>query len=345
MTEQSRIFLIKGDDPTLVYEARSNILDELLPDSSRMTSVEELDASETSVDAVVEACQTPSLFGDLRIVIVRNIGAFKSGDVDQLVDFVSEPLDTTALICISGGGQIPKRLSDVIRKNGNVIDASVPTGRARNTWFNEQIRDLPVKFEPEAREILVEHLGEDVSRLFGLADALATTYGVDSKIDAKQLMPFLGEAGSVAPWDLTDAIDRGDIDSALHQLHRMMHAGERHSLVVLAILYRHFRAMLALDGDPPVSEHEAAQRLGMSPYPAKKAMLQSEKLGHNALTQAIELLAKADDDLRGGSGLEDEAVVEVLVARLARLSKQSAASRTSQKSRSNIRQARAVLHS
>lgn len=342
MDETSRTFLIKGDDTALVAEARDRILDELVSDDARATSIEELDVTEVSVDVVVDACQTPSLFGDLRVVVVRNVGALKTAEVDDLVGFIAEPLDTSALICIAGGGQIPKRLADAIRKHGNVIDTAVPTGRARSSWFQTQLSELPVKFSPPARESLFEHLGEDVSRMFGIADALASAYGSGATISPEQLDPFLGEAGAVAPWELTDAIDRGDIASALSQLHRMMGAGERHGLVILSILNRHFRAMLAVDGDMPADEHAAAARLGMAPYPAKKAMAQAQRIGHGAIVEAIGLLANADDAVRGGSGLSDEAVMEVLVARLSRLSK-GGVKPSRPATRAGIRSARAAL--
>ena len=42
-------------------------------------------------------------------------------------------------------------------------------------------------------------------------------------------------------------------------------------------------------------------------------------MGPKKIFEAINLLARADRALRGGTGLEDEIVLEVLVARLSRL--------------------------
>ena len=66
---------------------------------------------------------------------------------------------------------------------------------------------------------------------------------------------------------------------------------------------------------------DAAQLLGMkgSTFPARKALSQSRKLGHDRVVRAVELLAGADIDLRGGKAWPDGLVLEVLVARLARL--------------------------
>ncbi|HEY2430710.1 MAG TPA: hypothetical protein VGI06_17380, partial [Acidimicrobiales bacterium] len=140
-----------------------------------------------------------------------------------------------------------------------------------------------------------------------------------AKVGVAELEPFLGDAGGIAPWDLTDAIDRGDTEAALTALARLTGAGERHPLVVLASLHRHYSAMLRLDGSGIRSEQEAAAAVGMAPYPAKKAMNQAARLGSPNVARAITLIAGADLDLRGLKEWPDGLILEVLVARLSRL--------------------------
>ncbi len=50
---------------------------------------------------------------------------------------------------------------------------------------------------------------------------------------------------------------------------------------------------------------------------AKKALEQSRRLGSEKIAAAIKLIAAADLDCRGVSGLDPEVVIEILVARLA----------------------------
>jgi DNA polymerase-3 subunit delta len=78
--------------------------------------------------------------------------------------------------------------------------------------------------------------------------------------------------------------------------------------------------MLRLDGSGVTSAEQAAELLGIkSAFPAKKALAQANRLGSARIARAVELLAEADLDLRGTTGLPGELVVEVLVARLSRL--------------------------
>ena len=310
-------WLLKGDDPALVGEHVRRLVSEL--SGGDTMAVEDLSGPEVEVGAIVDACQTPPFLAERRVVLVRDVGRFRTEDLEPLVEWLADPLPTTALVLAAGGGQVSRRLVEAVKKVGKVVDTAPGTGKGRGQWLAGRLKDAPVAFDAAAARLLGDHLGEDVGRLSGLLEALAVAYGEGARLGVDELQPFLGEAGGVAPWDLTDAIDQGDVEAALSRLHRLLDAGERHPLVVMATLHRHYAAMLRLDGADVVDEQGAAALLGMAPYPAKKALAQARRLGSGGIARAIELLAEADVDLRGTKGWPDRLVMEVLVARLTRL--------------------------
>jgi DNA polymerase-3 subunit delta len=94
----------------------------------------------------------------------------------------------------------------------------------------------------------------------------------------------------------------------------------------MATLHGHYARMLRLDGAGVRDEAEAAQLLGMkgSTFPAKKALNQTRRLGHEGVAEAIRLLSEADLDLRKfRKDWPEQLVMEVLVARLSRLGPRS----------------------
>jgi DNA polymerase-3 subunit delta len=167
-------------------------------------------------------------------------------------------------------------------------------------------------------------MGDDVARIPGVLATLEGTYGPGARIGADDLEPFVGgDAGGVPPWELTDAIDKGDIPGAIGAVQRMMAGGGRHPLAILATLQTHVGRLLALDGADVRGEKDAAALLGMtgSTFPARKALNATQKLGHDRVVQAIDLVATADLDLKGARELPETVVMELLVARLARLAR------------------------
>jgi DNA polymerase-3 subunit delta len=317
------IHLVRGDDPSLVGQAVHELLGELVGERDAATVVEEHGGPGTpdlDIGIIIDAVTTPPFITDRRVVVVRDAGRLVAGDTGRLLPCLENPIPGVVLVLVAGGGTVPAALIKAVDRVGNVVDTAVGTGRARTQWLVDRLHDAPVRLDARAATRLGDHLGGDLSRLQGLLDTLAAAYGPGAAIDTDQLEPFLGEAGRVAPWDLTDAIDAGDTGSALVALGRLLGPGGSHPLVVLSILHRHYQAMLRLDGAGVTSGEQAATLLGTrSAYPARKALEQGRRMGPARLGRAVTLLAEADLDVRGRSALPDVTVLEVLVGRLSRL--------------------------
>src|SRR5262249_21047247 len=97
-----------------------------------------------------------------------------------------------------------------------------------------------------------------------------------------------------------------------------------HPMQVMASLVFHYLRLLRLDDASIVTKEHAAAALGMKSAGGARFPLESAKrLGSAGVPGAGDLLAPARRRLRGAGGLEDRVVIEVLVARLAALSRRS----------------------
>lgn len=331
------VVFIKGDDEALMAQAVRAAVDDLVGDGDRSLMVEEVgeerftESGEPSVAALVTAAQTLPFLTDRRIVVGRQLTLFsKAAQVLPLIELLAAPPDTTDLVLVWERASstnrmpaVPKGLTEALRSAGaETIDAA-PSGRGRKSMLDERLATAPVRLDPGARSAIADRLGDDVGRLASILDTLASTFGPDARLTAEDVIPFVGEASDVPPWELTDAIDAGDIGLALEKLDRMVVGGGRHPLQTLATLQGHYQRALRLDGSRATDEKSAAAVLGMtgSTFPARKALNLQRKLGRERIGRVIGLLATADLDLRGASALPADAVMTVLVARLAQLSR------------------------
>jgi DNA polymerase III subunit delta len=314
------VVLVSGADPALVNDAVRQAVGDALAGEDRTLALEELGGEELVVAAIADAAMTPPFLTGRRVLLVRNVGQWSTEQLEPLLAYLREPLETTALVLVAGGGQTSRKLLDAVKKAGRLVDAGTPrSGRDRTSWVTARLRAAPLRFDAPSGALLADHLGEDLGRLTSILDVLVSAYGEGAAIGVEQVRPFLGAAGGVAPWDLTDAIDAGDTAGALDALRRLTDGGERHPLVVLSSLHRHYSSILRLDGDGARSDQEAAAVLGVSDFQARKAMRQAQRLGPANVARAIDLLAAADLDLRGLKAWPDGLVLEILVARLSRL--------------------------
>lgn len=319
-------YLVRGDDASLVAQEAHALVTRLVGDADPGLVVEEHGAPGADgidVGAVIDACTTPPFLVERRVVVVRDAGRLTAGDATRLVAYLGDPLPSTSLVLVGGGGTVPQGLVKAVGAAGGLVDASAGTGKARSQWLTEHVRRGPVRLDGPATALLADHLGEDLGRLAGLLDALAAAYGPGASISTGELAPFLGEAGAVAPWDLTDAVAAGDTARALGVLRRLVDGGF-HPLAVLTVLHRRYEQLLRLDGADATTPDAAASILGLrSSFPARKALEHGRRIGSDGLARSMALLAAADLDLRGSTGLPGPLVLEVLVARLSRLARVS----------------------
>jgi DNA polymerase-3 subunit delta len=316
------VHLLTGDDESILRSKAHDLVAQLVGAGERSLMVDEFDGEEYELREAVDAAQTMPFLTDKRVVVARDIGRFNADELTPLLGYLDNPLDTTDLVLIAGGGRLAKKLTDGVKAAGGMVENTSPPNRPkdRQAWVRTEAETHGVRLDGAAVARIADQLGEDAGRLTGILSVLKSTYGDDTKISAADVEPFLGDAGGVPPWDFTDAIDSGQTGQALTLMARMIHGGERHPLQIMAILHSHYAKLARLDGVDARGEADAAAAMGIKPgYPAKKALANYRRLGGGGVQRAIQWLAKADSDLRGDTDLEAELVMEVLVARLSRL--------------------------
>ena len=334
------IHLVTGSDPRLISDKVSEITRELIASmetkESRSTILETHDAGaassperEDAIRKAVASAETMSLFGEERVVVLREISDATVAELASLVEYLKHPSESTHLV-LSASGKLPKSISDALKRSGATTLATSPPDRRQDlvTWFLERFGESGLTLEISALNQIIDWLGEDQARLPGLIDILVSTYGTSRKLTSEEVTAFLGDAGSVKPWDLTDAIDAGDSPKAIDMLHRMTRSGEYHPLQVMALLNTHYTKLMRLDGPEIQSPQQAMTLIGSkSDFQAKKYLNQYRRLGSTGVGQAVQMLARADLDLRGGKDLGEELTMEILVARLCRMGTTTRSSR------------------
>jgi DNA polymerase-3 subunit delta len=192
-----------------------------------------------------------------------------------------------------------------------------------------KLAEYRVTIDKATAQRISDKVGDDISRIDSLARTLQSIYG-SAPLNFNHVEPYLGDAGDVPEWDLTDAIDGGDATKAIVVARRMLDSKGRAGLQIVNMLQRHYLRMARLEGSGVRSDDEAATLLGINRYPAGKALRVSQRIGAERISAAVHMIANADVDLKGGVSyggkdlntdldVTELTVIEVLVARLAKM--------------------------
>ncbi len=337
------VHVVKGDDPILRGDVLDALLSELAGDDDRSLVVEDFtvpgkggdgesdaaDPRSVAVAAAVNAAQSPPFMTARRVVVLREVGNLLAPHVPPLVACLGDLLDTTELVFVAGGGTTPPALTKAWK------DARANEHGASRTKAEDVIAaaaaEAGITLRPDAVRAVVERVGNEVGRIPAIVEVLGAAYGPGDRLDAEDVAPYLGDVGGVPPYHLTNTIEEGDVAGALEVLQRILtatgpqQAKPMHPLQVLAMLHNQIRRIARLDHPEVRNTDDAIAALGgkVKEFPARKALAQAQRLGSDGIREAYAAIAQADLDLKGARAIPEDAVMEVLVARLAALSARS----------------------
>lgn len=343
MADPPAVVLVKGPERELRTRSIDEVVDGLLGDDDRSLALAETslpprrgregdeggaDARLSAIAVALDGARTPPFGTERRIVVIRTDDEYVAAEADPLAAYLEDPEPTTVLV-LEAPGRVPAALAKAAKAAG-LEEVGGGLGRdPAGQVLGDQLARAGLSLTADAVRLVTDRLREAAGRVPALVDLLSSTFGRGAKLEAEDVEPYLVEEGGVPVFELTKAIDAGDVPATLLVLQRMTGPMGMHPLQVTAILHNHFRRVLRLD-DPAIrSEEDAVEALGgkVKPYPAKLALQKARDLGTDGIRRAMALLAKADRDLRGGTGAPDGAVLQILVTELAMLSRKGAPSR------------------
>lgn len=322
------VYLITGGDRPKIETALGRLRAHFSPEASESVS-----AVDTSGDEVVGLCNAGSLFGDARLIVVRDVdgqrdgegrrkGGWKAADVSAVTDYVANPAPATVLALVAEELKTSSALWKACAKAGTVLSFDVAKKQLHG-WVAEQFRQLGVRAEPEAVSALILLAGDDLTALKVEVDKLAT-WAAGEPIGEREVAALVAPNADVPIYELTEAWSAREVGRALEISESIFEHEPRPRRDVAPRLagtlgshVTRLRALqrLAAEG---IRSKEAAERLKLHPFRAQKLMAQAEGFSGEELDDAVVRLAQLDGALKGQSKLAPDLEVQRTLVDLAR---------------------------
>jgi DNA polymerase III subunit delta len=302
------VYLLLGDDE----ERKSRGVEKLRGGRA----VEAFDASGTSPETIISACNSFSLFGEGPFVVLRNLDAWNAAQKAVVVDYLQDASPEADLVLLGKKLGARERLLSAVKKSGEVHNFEQPTGKALVRWVVGHAKKLGLNLPEDVAEDLTTRCSGDKMRLLQETEKLALYVGEGTAThdDVAALCPPDVQSNIFA---FVDSLAAGDRDRALRLLEDLINTGEP-PLRLTFMIRRQFqlvaRARALLERGTP--QKEVASQLKVPPFVARKLEEQSRKLDSEDLDRALNLVLGLESGLKGGNDLSDELQVEMTVLRL-----------------------------
>src|SRR5213593_1921750 len=166
------VYYLHGDEDVLKDEAVRALVDRMLDPGARDFNFDQRSVADLDPEAFHSLVNTPPLLAAARVVVLRGVeNVRKTSKVRQaLVRYLQAPNPTTLLILVQGAGEPPD--AELARLATSVAIEPLPAPRVHK-WVAHRARQLQLTLEPDAAELLVESVGNDLGALTGELDKLA----------------------------------------------------------------------------------------------------------------------------------------------------------------------------
>lgn len=282
-------------------------------------------ASETTVDTVLSAARTLPMFGKRRFVLVKHVDRWESNKqserdpFEQLLEYSKNPTPSTTLLLAAIKLDGRRRLVVEAKKRDFLVNCAPLPRAALPQWIVQRVRDRGASISLSVADLIVEVTGTELPTLADAVERLVLYVGEGKEIDERAVDTNLTKLSTATVWELVAAVGRRDLGAALRAVDAVYDPHDR-GLPLIGVLAWSARQLIRFEAATRsgCNPAEAAQRAGAPPFKARELAEQTKLLTRADLERWLELLARVDLALKGGSKRPPKAIIEQAVMKLAR---------------------------
>jgi DNA polymerase-3 subunit delta len=327
----SGLYVFWGHEEYLIENSIKMLKEAVVDEGYEAFNYIVLDASETSVDHVLESAETMPMFAERKVVLVKNAPYFqktKNGlngkDEEKFLHYLESP-SPSSIVIFQSAGDLDKRrkIYKAANKSGKIIDFNKLNDVDFAKWVTKRFKAEGIQVEGAALRYFVEvigYLGKNSDK---------TLYEVNSEID--KLMHFSKEEGVLTRghidqvieksfetniFEMLDALSAGNVTAGLHSIHELLENGEA-PLKIISMISRQFRMIYkakALQSEGH-SGNSIASKLGIPGFVANKNVNFARRMSFDMLGEIIGNCIRYERMIKTGK-MSQEIALETLTVEI-----------------------------
>lgn len=221
---------------------------------------------DVSVEDIVSNAKRYPMMAERQVVIVKEAQDL-SRTIENLVSYAENPQPTTVLVICYKYKKLDarKKLTKVLRKNSVLFDSKKLYENQIPDWIRRVLAGKGYTITPKAAQMLVEFLGNDLSKVNNELEKLQLIVNDGEQITPQIIEENIGISKDFNNFELQNAIGEKDITKAFGIVQYFAQNPKSHPIVMtIALLYSFFSKLLKYHALNDKSE--APRALGVSPY-------------------------------------------------------------------------------
>ncbi len=142
--------------------------------------------------AVINACRRYPMFADRQVVLLKE--AQQMRDLDKLEGYIDKPLSSTVLVVAYKEKKVDGRskLAKILKEKAELFSTKKMYDNQLPEWTSELIRSKGYGIDPMALLLLVDHIGNNLSRIDHEIDKLLVNLSGRDRITEDDIERYVG---------------------------------------------------------------------------------------------------------------------------------------------------------
>jgi DNA polymerase-3 subunit delta len=204
---------------------------------------------------IVNACRRYPMFAERQVVLLKE--AQQMREIERLESYIENPLNSTVLVVSYKGKTLDGRskFSKLIKKKGEVFLSKKIYDNQLPSWISSYLQSNDFQIKPKALQLLVDHIGNDLSRIVNEIEKLSLNLGKEKNITEDDIEKYIGISKEYNIFELQKAYSKKDQAKAI-RIVQYFEANPKAVPIqfVLPTLYSYFSKILPIYQMPDKSE-------------------------------------------------------------------------------------------
>ena len=241
--------------------------------------------------SVVNACMRYPMFAERQVVLLKEGQQMR--DIEKLESYIENPLSSTIFVVSYKEKKVDGRskLSKLLKQKGEMLTTKKMYDNQLPDWTNKMVEQHGLSITQKALFLLVDHVGNDLSRLQNEIEKLAVNLGTRKGITEDDIENYIGVSKEFNVFELQIAIAQKDLPKAIRII-RYFEANPKAGPIqmILPALYNFFSKVFMIYSLPSSDEKTIASALGVNPYFVRDYLVAARKFDYLGVEKILLLL-------------------------------------------------------
>jgi DNA polymerase-3 subunit delta len=313
------LYWLEGEEEYFIDKAVDYAEHHILRESESSFNLSIFYGKDTGWPDVINACRRYPMFAERQVVILKE--AQQMREIEKLESYIENPLGSTILVVSFKGKKLDarKKFAKLVKEKGVLLTTRRMYDSQLPEWTQELVHSKGLTITQKGLTLLVDHIGNDLTRIENEIDKLAVNLGKRTGITEDDIENYIGVSKEFNVFELQSALAAKNLSAAIRII-QYFEANPKAAPIqlVLPSLYSFFSKVFMIFATGTSEEKTIAATIGVNPYFIKEYLQAAKMYTYPGVEKALLLLSHYN--LKsigvGDAGTEDASLLKEMVVKI-----------------------------